>query len=168
MVYLIGIINTRFTDQQMFQSYQDATKPVETVNNEKVTKYPFSTITLTTSNQSEYVFDNVSHTFDSQSNMIVMSNNEHPQMIVQIDAYGDTRQNAFGLANDIKNFLDFGADLIITDVAIVESGDVREVALLIIDEYEYRYTFDVTVRYAETTTYNVENINMVTLERGGN
>ena len=156
------------------------TRPfVEAQQAHKKPVYPYATFQVLTAHSNEYEHDNIktenvassnpSFTYDVRKSKI-----EQPQMILSINAYSkisasDTTDNsiqeAVELAQEIKDWLDFKGDLYLeqNNITVVESEDILQRDVFIVDQYERRYGFDVRIRYDESIDVTIESIEQVTL-----
>ena len=151
---------------------------VEAEQVHKKPTYPFATFQVLISHISEYEHDNIElRNYDSGTGNVDKFQLEQPQMTMTINAYsrapGNSHQidnsieQATDLAQRLKDWFDFQGDLFLNanGIVVVESEDITQRDLLIIDNYERRYGFDVRIRYVKETSYNIETIENFNVER---
>lgn len=138
---------------------------VEAEQVHKKPDYPFATFQVIVANQNEYVHDNIKRenvpiTDPNFTYNVRKSKIEQPQMTMTINAYSLVTQEANELAQNIKDWLDFRGDLYLdsNNIVVVESEDIQQRDLLIVDNYERRYGFDVIIRYDNEVNVDIETI----------
>lgn len=90
---------------------------------------------------------------------------EQPTFVISISIFDNASMGAIELAQNardiIKHKIYYGLKDINAVVAAI--GNIQDRSLLIVDHYEYRYGFDVTIRTtskSELITETIENINI--------
>ena len=136
--------------------------------------YPFATFQVLTAHINEYVHDNIIRENVASGDPtfplnVRKSKIEQPQMILSINAYSkipannspdNSIQQAYELAQEIKDWLDFKGDeyLEANNIVVIESGNIEQRDVFIVDQYERRYGFDVTIRYNESVDVTIGTI----------
>jgi len=83
-----------------------------------------------------------------------------PYIILSINAYGDSTISAQGSAiNALHYFKHAGYyDISRVNAVVVDTTDIIDRTVFEVDKYEYRYGFDVRIRYMEEITRRIETI----------
>ena len=161
-------------DRVFTESFIEAEQP------HKKPAYPFATFQVLLSHINEYEHDNIERRNYNQANQTIdLYKLEQPQMTMTINAYArkpsdpsvmDTSiEDATDLAQRLKDWFDFEGDLFLNknQISVIESEDITQRDVLIIDNYERRYGFDVRLRYNREINFTIETIENTNIERTG-
>jgi len=85
---------------------------------------------------------------------------EQQPFSLSINAYSNTEEEAYSLAEKARDWFTFHGDLYFVgmNIAIIVAGNINDRTQLIVDDYERRYGFDVRIRAARAITKRVETI----------
>lgn len=138
----------------------------------KKPNYPFATFKVITSYSDEkdgdilvnrkVASDNPIFEYDIQTSKI-----EQPTMTMSINAYSNDEVEAYELAEKIKNWLEFKGEFYLdaNGIVIVNTTDIQNREVLIVDNYECRQGFDLIIRFDRTIERRVETIENVKPKR---
>lgn len=148
---------------------------VDTDNNNKKPKMPFYSAKMLTSRQNAGEEGNYLHEFvDSEDKEFKYDYLEilesQPNAIISIMAYDKTPTGAMAAAYDAYSFFRFTKRYRLKEQGyiVVDITDIQDRTVLNIDNYEYRYGFDVRIRYVEKLYSRAANIEKYKVERGDN
>lgn len=145
---------------------------VDTDNNEIKPKMPFYSAKMLTLRQDAGEEGNYLHEFvDSENKKYKYDYLEilesQPNAIISIMAYDKTPVGAMAAAYDAYSFFTFTKRYRLKEkgYVVVDITDIQDRTVLNIDNYEYRYGFDVRIRYVERLYSKVPNIESYKVER---
>lgn len=148
---------------------------VDTDNNEIKPKMPFYSAKMLTSRQDAGEEGNYLHEFvDSEDKNYKYDYLEilesQPNAIISIMAYDKTPTGAMAAAYDAYSFFRFAKRYRLKEqgYVIVDITDIQDRTVLNVDAFEFRYGFDVRIRYVERLYSKVPNIEKYKVERGDN
>ena len=139
----------------------------------KKPNYPFATFQVIMAHSNEYEHDNIKteripNTVDPNFNYDIRKTKvEQPQMTMSINAYSLSAEDANDLAQRIKDWLDFKGDIYLSsnNITVIESEDITQRDILIVDNYERRYGFDVRLRYSRDIDVTIETIENTSIQK---
>lgn len=154
--------------------YKETSKfVVYTDNIKEKPKLPFYSIKMTTLRQGVGEEGNQLHEFvESKDSAFKWDYLEvlqsQPNAIISLMAYDKDMIGAMKTAYEAFNFFKFSGRRIFKEkgFVIVDVGDVQDRTVLNVDNYEYRYGFDLKVRYVEEIVSRVENIEEYKIKKG--
>lgn len=148
---------------------------VDTDNNEKKPKMPFYSAKMLTLRQDAGEEGNYLHEFvDSEDKNYKYDYLEilesQPNAIISMMAYDRTPEEAMAAAYDAYSFFRFAKRRRLKEqgYVVVDITDIQDRTVLNVDNFEYRYGFDVRIRYVERLYSKAANIEKYTVERGDN
>lgn len=114
--------------------------------------YKFTTARMNDVGRSDDVYDNGT-----------LKSIEQYKMVISINAIGDDLDQSEGLANQIYEWFSFhGSDLLEdNNIAVVDMTSIQNRDTFLIDEYERRNGFDVTIRVTKEISRTVDYIETV-------
>lgn len=148
---------------------------VDTDNNEKKPKLPFYSAKILTLRQNAGEEGNYLHEFvDSEDKKYKYDYLEilesQPNAIISMMAYDKTPSGAQAAAYDAYSFFKFAKRHRLKEqgYVIVDITDIQDRTVLSVDAFEFRYGFDVRIRYVERLYSKVPNIEKYKIERRDN
>ena len=120
-------------------------------------EYPFTTYQVLNYDTNYRYFGSIKQSDTGQTYT------RQPQMIISIDVYSNDIIEALEKAQNAYDYFLFAGDgvLYAEDYSVAKIGDIEDRTSLIVDEYEYRYGFDVWVRTVKTIERKTEFIEEV-------
>lgn len=93
-----------------------------------------------------------------------------PCAIISLMAYDKTQAGAMAAAYDAYSFFKFNARQRLKDkgYVVADITDITSRTVLNVDNYEYRYGFDIRIRYIESLYSRTDNIEEYKIKRGDN
>lgn len=145
---------------------------VDTDNNEIKPKMPFYSAKMLTSRQDAGEEGNYLHEFvDSEDKNYKYDYLEilesQPNAIISIMAYDKTPTGAQAAAYDAYSFFTFTKRYRLKEqgYVVVDITDIQDRTVLNVDAFEFRYGFDVRIRYVERLYSKVPNIEKYKIKR---
>lgn len=146
---------------------------VDTDNNEKKPEMPFYSAKMLTLRQDAGEEGNYLHEFvDSEDKNFKYDYLEilesQPSAIISMMAYDRTPEGAMAAAYDAYSFFRFAERRRLKEqgYVVVDITDIQDRTVLNVDNFEYRFGFDVRIRYVERLYSRVANIEKYKIERG--
>lgn len=143
---------------------------VPTDNNAKKPKYPFLSYKFTTIYRSQGGY-NIIHSPVPSKNPdfefdIEITRQEQPEMILSISTYSLDDAESCSLALTAKNwFVHHGYDFLKSkNIIVVDVTPIQDRTILIVDNYEQRLGFDVTLRITDEQKRIIEGIEILEME----
>ncbi|SMB95362.1 hypothetical protein SAMN00017405_0390 [Desulfonispora thiosulfatigenes DSM 11270] len=145
---------------------------IPTDNPNKKPKYPFISYKFTTLHKNQGGFNlllepipSIDPNFEYD---IEYTREEQPKMVISFSSYSLDDLEAIDLANKIKKWFNFKGRLLLknNNLVVVECSDIQDRTIQIIDNYEKRYGFDVTLRYSSQSKLKVETIEKFKIKGG--
>lgn len=149
------MIDTR--NQMVRMLYQHLNIPVISNNTtSKRPSYPFVDYSITTVNndagEGNYSFDGVVSTVDLQK-----------QISFSINSYSRDDTEAYTVAKEAWNF--FKHHVSRYDLTVVRVEEINNRSMLEIDKYEYRYGFDVFVRFDDSISKEIDTMEEIIIKQ---
>ena len=93
-----------------------------------------------------------------------------PNAVISVNAYGKDNTTASNAAMDAFGFFKFAGRLKLEkeNYIVVDITDIQDRAILNVDNYEYRYGFDVRIRYVHSIERRTETIETYKIKKGDN
>lgn len=93
-----------------------------------------------------------------------------PNAVISVNAYGKDNTTASNAAMDAFGFFKFAGRLKLEkeNYIVVDVTDIQDRTVLNIDNYEYRYGFDVRIRYVHSIERRTETIETYKIKKGDN
>lgn len=92
-----------------------------------------------------------------------------PNAVISVNAYGKDNTTASNAAMDAFGFFKFAGRLKLEkeNYIVVDITDIQDRTILNVDNYEYRYGFDVRIRYVHSIERRTETIETYKIKKGG-
>lgn len=92
-----------------------------------------------------------------------------PNAVISVNAYGKDNTTASNAAMDAFGFFKFAGRLKLEkeNYIVVDVTDIQDRTILNVDNYEYRYGFDVRIRYVHSIERRTETIETYKIKKGG-
>lgn len=146
---------------------------VDTDNIKEKPDYPFYSIKAINLLQSSGEYGNVSYEFttsnDKRFKYDYLNTLEiQPNMVLSVNAYDKDPFDSMDVAYDAYNFFRFSGRLRLADnnFIVVDVSDVSNRTALNVDNYEYRFGFDVKIRYVHDIEARIETIESYKIRKG--
>ena len=93
-----------------------------------------------------------------------------PNAVISVNAYGKDNTTASNVAMDAFGFFKFAGRLKLEkeNYIVVDITDIQDRTILNVDNYEYRYGFDVRIRYVHSIERRTETIETYKIKEGDN
>lgn len=93
-----------------------------------------------------------------------------PNAVISVNAYGKDNITAASAAMDAFGFFKFAGRLRLEkeNYIVVDVTDIQDRTVLNVDNYEYRYGFDVRIRYVHSIERRTETIETYKIKKGDN
>ena len=93
-----------------------------------------------------------------------------PNAVISVNAYGKDNTTASNVAMDAFGFFKFAGRLKLEkeNYIVVDITDIQDRTILNVDNYEYRYGFDVRIRYVHSIERRTETIETYKIKKGDN
>lgn len=137
----------------------------------KKPKYPYISYKFTTlkipQGSHNLLIDIVPSTNENFEHDIEYTREEQPKMVISISTYSTDDVESYQLALDIESWFKFHGYSYLKDngIVVVNTSNIQDRTIQIVDNYEKRQGLDVTIRVTSIEKMIVENMEKINIRR---
>lgn len=108
--------------------------------------------------------ENIAHM--DESSVLIENREQERRTTLSFVVYGTNHDNAHETACNLRKWFEWRGEetLDLLNVSIVSLGDVKNRSVFLVNSYDEKYGFDVTIRYIEQDQYEVDYFDKVESE----